>query len=234
MIGAAGYLPASVRARSSGARACRSVSARRIGEGPFNRSPSTSVRTAAATSAGGPLTCRAATGARPDGAPVPSAPASASGAAAAAPGTSAAARALARHSSASPRRTSITRSGPSIETQRQRKRASRSSGASKKPFSGGKLAVDAAAVAAAAPSAASHRSGRTHGTAATCQRRRLLDGVAPPVIAGEHVEHRPGALRSAVETADQHQPPLVGHGRDGRLERANAAPRRGQADGLDD
>ena len=56
--------------------------------------PSRNARTRRSPRAGGPLTCSAATGARPDGAPVPSAPASESGAAADAAGDARAGQAV--------------------------------------------------------------------------------------------------------------------------------------------
>ena len=234
MIGAAGYLPASVRARSSGARACRSVSARRIGEGPFIRSPSTSARTAAATSAGGPLTCRAATGARPDGAPVPSAPASDVGCRAAAPGTSArgegvgaplerVAAAHLDHQVGPEHRHPAPQEAGFAELRRvEVTLLRREAGRGRRCRRHGRTVGGVAAV----------RQDARHGghlPAAPIARR-----CRPAGHRRERVEHRPGALRSAVETTDQHQSALVGRRRDGRLERADAAPRRGQADRLDD
>ena len=182
MIGVAGYFAASVRARSSGARACRSVSARRIGEGPFSRSPSTSVRTrrrhqrrrAAHLQGRHRRQARRCAGAQRAGQRV--------GAAAAAPGTSAAAERvgapLERVAAANlDHQVGPEHRRPSATGSALREAPARRSSPSR---AGRRWPWTPVLAPAAAPSAASHRSGRTHGTAATCQRRRLLDGVAPP------------------------------------------------------
>ena len=225
MIGLAGYLAASVRARSSGVRACRSVRTRCSGEaGPDGRS--SRARRADTTSAAGPLTWRAATGARPDGAPVPSAPASESAAAAPLPATRPAGESVGapleraaaphldhqirpEHRHPAPQVARLTELGRVVvallgwkrdrRCRRRIRRRARLAIAAFRQDTGHRRHLPAAAIA---------------------------EGGAIGDAGRQQVEHGACAVVRPVEPGHQHDPALVGDRREGRFEGDDRAARR--------